>query len=1168
MNTGRIRSFAQEARRMLIAGVRQRMNFWGFDGTGTITDEPEIISGGIIHRGNIYDDSSTGAKWLNLKSAVERKGYENILEEAAYTWFNRIMALKILSECGYEEPFLDFVSENVHLPHIIQRARRGETPYLNDEEIARIKSFLNDHDRLAETFAILITGFCHNHPLISRVFGRIDDFTELLLPENILKENGFIYYLNTTDAISAEDYQKVELIGWLYQFYISEKKDRVFEGFKKNRKAGPNEIPAATQIFTPNWIVKYMVENSVGQTWLDHKPDSPLSQSMKYLVENPYKQRTGIINDVTELKLLDPACGSGHILVEGFDLFYEMYMEEYYTPKEAVTSILKCNLFGLDIDLRAAQLARFAVLLKAAIKYPDVLKSDILPKIYSMPDPVSIPEHDVRSFLGKEQSAHLKEMNLVLSLMQGAQLLGSVMVIEIPDDLKEYIEKQLSGKSSIPDKLIPFLDVVTVLNRKYQAVVTNPPYMGSGNMESELKEYVCQNYPFSKSDLFAVFMEVSLNLTLKNGRMGMINQQSWMFLSSYEKFRLKIIKNYCIESMLHLGPRTFDEISGEVVQSTSFTIYNSLPQNSNKGSYHNLTSFRSCSDKETGFLKRSNCYCEISQNSFLNITGCPFAYWVNENISKLFISHSKLKDIAEPKQGMATTNNDIFLKYWWEVEFNKIGFNYRNRIEAIEKKGKWIPYSKGGTFRKWYGNNLYVVNFENDGETVCQYIDNTPGVNVKSNGRVINRNYYYREALTWSLTSSNNFGVRYRPSGFIFDVNGMSVFPETKTLFFSLLSFFNSVVCTELLRILNPTLAFQKGDIEKLPIILVKSDRIEEITDKLIAISKCDWDSSELSWDFKRNDIWFYGRNLKDSFDKWCTHVRDLFLQTHSFEEEINAHYINLYGLKDQLASTVEFKNVTILQEELNFNKLTNNHAEPSLPIQRETIIEKVVSYSIGCLMGRFRLDCAGIQSKDKIPKSYCFSSHINSGNRGVIFEIDDDGLLPLMANRGLFSDDAFHRLKQLMVIVWGEETLTENLNFIQECLGITVEDYLVKFFWEDHCRRYNKRPIYWLFSSKNGAFQVLAYMHRMNKFSAQKVREKYLFRHIRYLQDEIATLKRKDLNKPEARRLDQMIKDLHECEEYNIILKNVADRQIEFDLDDGVILNYAKFGEVLAPIK
>lgn len=1169
-----LKTFAQQSRNLLMEGVAQKLLYWGFDEKGNVLEELRKISGGYLLRGEPYDDPHVPKLWEALKQAIQSKGVEVVIEEAAYTWFNRMMAIRILSKNGYDEPQLEYVDGMEHTPVMLQRARQGSYDFLTGDEQKRLQRILKDYTKDQEAFAQLLTGYCHQHHTLKRIFGRIDDYTELLLPDNMLQDGGFLHLLNTTDAITEEDYQGVELIGWLYQFYISEKKDEVFASFKKRKKAEAKDIPAATQIFTPNWIVKYMVENTAGKTWLDLNPDSPLKSKMKYLVENESDGETEpIISSVEELTLMDPASGSGHILVEGFDLLYQMYMEEYYPPEEAVESILKNNLFGLDLDERATQLATFAVLLKAAKVYPDVWNKDWLPNIYPMPEPVNFSQQELTDFLGEEGEEYLEELEDALRLMKQAKNLGSVMKFDLSKKARSFVKSRFEElKSSsfrefnieaVYQKITPYIQVLLLLTQKYTSVVANPPYMSSRTMNSELKDYLKSVYPFSKSDLFAVFMECGINLTTDNGLKGMINQHSWMFLTSYRKLRKYILDNYSILNMLHLGPRTFEELSGEVVQSTAFIIENGTK---NKiGTYYRLVDENSVKKKENSFLKRSNEYKNKSQEDFQKIPNKPIAYWASETVISLFEETAPITEFGKPMKGLFTGKNDRFLRHNWEVNEKKVFYDCSSHTESKKSELKWYPYQKGGGFRKWYGNNEYLINFQNDGEE----LKNFSGYGER------NPDYYFKPGLTWSSLSSGDIGFRKCSKGFLFDSKGPLFFIEDRNKENRLFCFLNSKVSNHFLSMISPTLDFNIKAVASLPFI-ESSVTVENLASENVNISKNDWDSRETSWDFDQSPM-LNGMtgSIKKAYRLLYNKVNEEFFQLHANEEKLNQIFIDIYGLKDELTPKVLLKDITILQEELDSKELEK--LEPvfreqgkeaiELPIDKSEIVSQFISYAVGLFMGRYRLDKPGLNIAHPDPTLEELAPYSYNGHT---VKIDDDAIIPLMGSGCNFPDDAVNRFNQLLDVIWGHDSRTENINFIQDSLNKDLEKFMVKGFYKYHCSMYQKKPIYWLFSSKKGAFQVLVYMHRMNEFTAEKIRANYLLEHIKYLRTEEAMLAKDEssLSSKEARQLEQIRKDIHECEEYDIKLKDIADRQIKFDLDDGVKENYKLFKGVVDKIK
>lgn len=1191
MNTSQLKTFAQKARNIIRDGVSRQLKYWGFDEMGNVECRPEKVEGGIVHREEIIDDPSVMKRWETLLHAVKHQGFDQVVEEAAYTWFNRMMAIRILSKNGYDIPQLEYGADGAQTPLILQRARRGQFAFLSKEEQTRLKGILPDYTKDTQAFAILLTGYCHSHTLLNSIFGRLDDYTELLLPVNMLSESGFIHFLNTTSAISDEDYHQVELIGWLYQFYISEKKDQVFAQFKKNQKAEAKDIPAATQIFTPNWIVKYMVENTVGRIWLDKHPDSPIRTTMKYLVESPEPAQIpvsplggteGGLGGIEHLKLLDPAAGSGHILVEGFELLFQMYLEEDYMTEEAVESILKNNLFGLDIDLRAAQLARFAILMKAASKYPEILQKNILPKVFAMPAPANFSRQEILDFLGSEGRPYEEKLSEALQLMQQSQNLGSVMKFDFSAEERIFIVARLENLKSkafrnnleevLLQKIAPFIEVLAILTNRYETIAANPPYLNQKNYNLSLREYLIAEYPLSKSDLFAVFMEVCLNLNFSKGKMGMINQNAWMFLSSYEKLRIALLDNYLLDNMIHLGTRSFDEMKGEKVQTTAFIFSKESPINK-KSICYRLVEGKNVNIKHDLFLKRQNEY-QISQLDFKQIPGNPFTYWANKNDFSLF-EESILLNLCPVRKGIDTGKNDLFLRNWQEVNYND--------FSNIDKDRKWFIYIKGGSFKKWYGNLDLIVNWENNGEQIKNFKGST----------IRNLNFLKKEAITWSLTGSK-FSPRYIPTNCIFDNNGSSVFPKKEQLF-SILALLISSISNKSLSLINPTLAFQVGDISRIPIKNFGAFENHNLVIQSIKISKNDNDKCETSWDFKHSPLINETQSLQQVFQKWQNEVTTDFYQLHANEEELNHIFIDIYSLNEELNPLVQLKDVTILQEELDIKSLEKTERElrkkrqwklvedkwqlfddeslelPLLPIKKDVVMKQLISYAIGCMMGRYRLDQPGLHIAHPNPTVEEVCTYTYNGYK---FEIDDDGIIPLMGSNCTFADDAVNRFNYFLEIVWGAETLTQNKNFLVDCLNQKtenqeIEKYLVKDFWSDHCRTYKKKPIYWLFASEKGAFQVLTYMHRMNRFTAEKIRSKYLLKHLQYLQQEIGLLENMSgLSRDEQKRQDTLRTQYDECVRYELLLKDCADRQIEFDLDDGVTVNHELFKGVVATIK
>ena len=1161
MNT---KIFAQESRNLLMDGVAKKLLYWGFDTKGNVLEQPNKLSGGYTFRGEVFDDANVPQLWESLKQAVQHKGIEVVVEEAAYTWFNRMMALRIMEKNGYEQPQLENVAGMEHTPVILQKARQGQYAFLSATEQTRLQKIIGDYTKDQEAFALLLVGYCHNHKTLNRVFGKIDDYTELLLPDNMLQDAGFLHLLNTTDAISDADYQEVELIGWLYQFYISEKKDEVFASFKKNKKAEAKDIPAATQIFTPNWIVKYMVENTAGKIWLDKHPNSSLKSQMKYLVENDSDGKTeAIINNVEELTLIDPAAGSGHILVEGFELLYQIYMEEYYTPEEAVESILTNNLYGLDIDDRAAQLATFAILLKAAKVYPDVWQKDWLPNVYAMPEAQDFSMQEVKDFLGAEGTDYADELEAALRLMKQAKNLGSVMKLKLSEEGRSYIEQRYTeleqteyrnfNIEAIYQNLKSYIPVLLILTKKYSSVVANPPYMGQKNMNAALKNYVNLHYPLSKSDLFAVFMESTLAMNAQNGLMGMINQHSWMFIGSYEKLRVELISKNSLLNCLHLGTGVFDEINGEVVQSSAF-IFKKLKLKENIPVFYRLL-YGNSKEKENLFLEGIGNETWTS-DELLNLPNSILAYWISNVTYKHLINNKPESDFTSCT-GLQTGDNKRFVRKWYEIHTSDF-----NLLNGISDDSLWYALNYGGERRKWYGNFDSVINWYNNGEEIRNHNSST----------IRNKDFYFKQGITWTTITSKGFSARYLPEEFIFDQSGDSLFTDNINYVLGIL---NSKVSNIFIDVIAPTLNIRAGNLKYYPIVNGINNDYNDLVDNCISIAKKDWNSKETSWHFEQSPLLNETNALEGAVQNWQEQVTQDFFQLHTNEEELNRIFIDIYGLQEELTPEVALKDITILQEELSKNDLealeetfrANGTNNIELPIDKGEVISQFISYAIGLFMGRYRLDKPGLNIAHPNPTSEELESY--AYNNGKV-TIDEDAILPLMGKNCQFPDDALQQFQQLLDTIWGHETRTENINFIQEGLDKDLEKFLVKDFYKYHCKMYKKKPIYWLFASPKGAFQVLVYMHRMNAFTVEKIRANYLLEHIKNIRTEIMVLEgnASNLNTQEAKTLDRLRGDLIECEAYDMELKNVADQQISFDLDDGVKENYKLFDSVVAKIK
>lgn len=1166
METNKLKRFATEARNILMQGVAHRFTALGFQPDGTPVEEPQLLGGGATFMGDTVTEDFYH-KWQSLAAAIRRHGLKDVAEEAAYTWFNRLMAIRIMTKNGLIPPVLQYESPGVYVPLIVSEARQGRLPQMNEEERSRLMPLLDDDSRTAEQFSLLIVAFCHATPILHRCFGHIADYTELLLPANILTEGGFVDLINHTDFIADEDYLSSELIGWLYQFYIAERKDEVFAA---KGKFTASEIPAATQIFTPGWIVKYMVQNTVGRIYLDNNPyETEVAQDWKYLVdpsEPTPDDRSLRYDDLTDLRLADLACGSGHILGEMFDMLYTLYINEGYSRREAIEHIFHRNLTGIDIDTRAKQLAQFALLLKACQRDASFADCHCMPRVLDMPQPYPDKEHLTRAladYIMTDNGEAIAELADAVCLMDEADNLGSIMKFGLSERTRnilavrteEYEQQTMPGESV--SGLLPYMRIILALTERYHALVMNPPYMGSGNMNAALSNYVKKNYEAGKADLFAVFMQVAEERLAKNGKYGMINMQSWMFLSSFEKLRTHLLETLQIDSMLHLGPRTFDELSGEVVQNTAFVVTKHTPYTT--GTYFRLVDGKNCGDKERMFLAGENGYPHVSQQNFEKIPGCPIGYWVSEKIFARFAGNLALSAVCKPTQGLATADNARFLRYWHEVNLEKIGFGMGSAEEAKESGKKWFPTTKGGAFRRWYGNMVYLVNWENDGEELTNF-----------NGSVIRNKwrYFTKVGSTWSTISSGKPSFRYFDKSWLFETKGSVCFPENEIDNNIILGYLNSHLAYCFLQTLAPTLDYHEGPMGRIPYIQIQNSEIDSLVSQNISISKSDWDAHETSWDFQENELVRLSKEqgegshrLSDLMDAYREHWTEQFLQLHANEEELNRQFIEIYGLEDELTPDVPPEEITILQQ----GEISIENEQ--IVWHDDVIVKQLISYAVGCMLGRYCLDKLGLHIAYPEPTAEEIAAYTFNGKQ---WSIDEDGILPLMPSDTDFADNATVMFKRWLVVAFGEDTLVDNLNCVEAALGKSLDDYFVKDFWKDHKKMYQNRPIYWLFSSKKGAFQCLAYMHRMNAYTAERIRTKYLLSHIEWLVQQQTEMEANaaNLNARERKRLDSITRQIAECREYHDRLHTVADEQIAFDLDDGVVVNYAKFGDVLAKLK
>lgn len=1183
MNTAKLKKFATEARTNLMDGVRLKLRRLGFDEHGHAVKTPELISGGTIWNGEEYPEAFH-AQWTVLCDMLLKRGVREVVETAAYIWFNRMVAIRILAKNNLCETIL-INDEMTGMPRLLAEARMGRVPEMTDQQHRRFEWLMNDDNRTADQFSVLLTAWCHANPLINSCFGSIDDFVEILLPDNILKDNGFLALLNHTEFITDEDFKSAELIGWLYQFYISDRKDEVFA---KKGKVEAEEIPAATQIFTPNWIVKYMVQNTIIP-----QVDAPeeVVAECKYLVKTDDSHSRKV--ELEDLKVADFACGSGHILNECFDLLYDLYKAEAYSRREAIESVFTKNLLGLDIDLRAKQLATFALLLKACQR-----DAHCMPRVLTVPGLTAILKtskyEDEDGGHGKHikhvffqdsvTDAVAKEMEAVFTLLKDADSMGSIIKFNLSASalraIKETTEywqsKDPANRPEFVNDLLPAIDFIMALTDYYDAIIMNPPYMPTSRVDV-LKDYAVKNYPDSKADLFSVFMDVCIDRLKDEGKYGMINMQSWMFLSSFEALRNKIIEEQHIDSLLHFGPRTFDELSGEVVQNAAFVIAKEKPEST--GIYYRLIDGNTCSAKQEMFLSCENRYVVADQMQFEAIPGYAIGYWLSTNTIELF-SNPKISEVADVCVGIQTGDNEKYIRYWYEIPSAKMLIGCLSAEQSLKSSLKWYPYNKGGNGFKWYGGNYLVVNWFHNGENIKNEL-----------GSVLrNQNYHFKTCLTFPRIGSGILMVRLSPAGALFDINGPTIHSKINKNY--LLGYLNSKVLNNFLAILCPTLTFQVGDVGRAPCKGTENISIEKLVKDNISISKQDWDAHETSWDFQVNPLVSSiddngRRTLENSVAVFASTWMDKFSKLHANEEEINRQFIEIYGLQDELKPDVPYDEITILQQgeikdvqEVEYQMQNDKDGwweEPGIWIDfnHDVLIKQLISYIVGVWMGRYRLDNPGLHIAYPNPTEaelaeYSFSI---TGNQSL--KIDVDGIIPVLPADAPFFDNLRNYVVEFVRKVWGEDSLTENINFMEKCLGKSLDDFLMKDFWKYHKKMYQNRPIYWEFASKKGAFRSLVYAHRMDRYTVEVLRSKYLLPYIGYIERKIAALelRQNELTTSERRDLDNLRnKTLPELREYHDRVEKVAAetaaRSTVFDLDDGIIHNHALFGDIVTKLK
>lgn len=1160
MNKAAIQRFAIQARTDLIDQVSQRAYQYGITKDGYGEANAVTVGGRALNT-----DEQRQRK--ELVEQIRQKGYTQVMEEVAYTWFNRFIALRFMEVNNYLPSHIRIFSDSTGAfkPEILNDALHLDMPGLNMDKVAEYI----EKNQTEDLYRYLLLTQCNAlNDALPQMFEKLGGFSELLLPNNILKQDSVLGRMVTD--IPEEDWtDQVQIIGWLYQFYNTELKSEVFG---KTGKIAKTEIPAATQLFTPDWIVRYMVENSLGRLWLEGHPDAELKTEWKYYLDEA-KQETDVQAQLEivhaeyreikpqDIKIIDPCMGSGHILVYAFDVLVQIYQKYGISERDAAQNILEHNIYGLDIDDRAAQLAYFAVMMKARQYDRRFFSRGIQPHVYSIVESNGLDNSTIEYFTNSNPKLK-KDFGKLLDELRDAKEYGSILNISQVDFAALYtrmneVSHEISMFREIAlNNILPLIQAAEVMAQKYEVVVTNPPYLPVASTSPKLYEYVKKNYFDSKTDLFATFIEKCRALLKKNGFQAMITMHAWMFLSSYERLREKILATDIV-NMAHLGARAFEEIGGEVVQTTSFVIRkSSTPKYI--ASFCRLTDVLSAKGKEEEYLAKNRIFYS-SKDSFQNIPGSPVAYWVSKAVYHAYKAYPSLGSLAAPRKGNSTSDNNRFLRLWFEVDNHKMNLGCKDIVREDTITKRWFPYNKGGGYRKWYGFNEYLID----------WYDDAAAIRAIKTAVIANYQYFMRPGLTWSTLASNDFSIRWFDEGFIFDNGGCCIFElgDKRPYICALL---NSSVFKYIFGQLNPTLNFQSGEVAKFPVIFSDNSTVETLALNNVSISKNEYDDFETSWNFVRHPLTPHdcaGQERASShptthkreyggvawfFDKWKQECEDHFAQLKENEEKINRIFIDIYGLQDELTPEVEDRDVTIRKADLGRD------------------IRSLISYAVGCMFGRYSLDVDGL----------AYAGGEWDASKYSTYPPDKDNIIPI-CDDDYFDDDITGRFVKWVETVYGSETLEENLKFIADALGgkgtprEVIRSYFINDFYADHLKIYQKRPIYWLFDSgKKNGFKALIYMHRYQSDLLARMRTDYVHEqqeryrtqlmHIADAIDHASASERVKLTKQQKKLQEQSL----EIQKYEEKIHHLADQNIQIDLDDGVNHNYELFADVLAKRK
>lgn len=1234
----RLKRFAQDARRYLIDQVNTKLSeVLAPDSDAATYEKTKPLYNALLKE--VLGVSGLG---VSSEAILKPNTYHltPIAERVAYTWFNRLTALRYMDMKHFNPVGIISPQSGDTLPQILTEAKLGviDSSLIDPSDRDRVLGLLSGTiastyhkgDAQSEAYRVLLLSACNQiGKSLPFLFKPIKDWMELLLPDDLLGEHGILAMIR--EVMTKESCQDVEVIGWLYQYYISEKKDEVFANVKKGKKVQSHEIPAVTQLFTPHWIVKYMVQNSLGRLWLDSHPKSSLKDKMEYFVaqdsdpaEPPILQeRHPALRSPEEIKFCDPCCGSGHVLTYAFDLLYDIYSEEGYDPIDIPRLIIAKNLYGIEIDERASELAAFALSMKAREKDRQWFSRGIDPQICRLEN-ISFTNDEIEPYLDKcGRDIFTLNFERMLSQFEHADTYGS-LIVPFEQDI-EGIRELLNAKDFSGDvflapthnKVLKLIDQADYLSTKYQVVVTNPPYMGKG-MSDQLSKYLNENYKDVKSDLFAAFVFRCSVLAMENALIGIMSPNVWMYLSSYEKLRKWMIKNKSLTNLVELPLSGF---TGATVQICAYNFIN-YPNKDQFGVFVRLVGLKGADEEMSSYtgqaIANPDCgwffHCKTSD--FNKIPGAPIAYWLSHRVIDVFNDYSPFEEIARPRQGMATSDVNRFIRFWYEVKTESTGFGMYSREQALISKKTWFPHNKGGENRRWYGNNLYLVNWFNDGEEVLAFAAELYGSPTRT---IKNISYYFRKSVTWAMIGTASFSARYSPGGFLFDVAGPSAFPE-EGLFGRVCGFLNSYVAFLLIKAMNPTLNYNSGDIGRLPFnptIIEKSMSAESVFPDLVKISQKDWDSYETSWDFQQLPLLgvrCQGLGVREAYAKLREQWIESTLKMQELEEENNRIFIEAYGLEDELSPEVPLKEITLtcnpyyrygVDEVLGVSELGVRKFPLNAELEKRLLadtMKELISYAVGCMFGRYSLDKPGLilanqgeTLDDYVVKVLGVSGldvrgqglgvrdsgsgeaalKPNTQNLKPSFMPDKDNVIPILDGEW-FIDDIVSRFTDFLKVAFGTEKYSENISFIEEALGKDLRTYFMKDFYNDHVKRYKKRPIYWLFSSPKGSFNALIYMHRYTPDTVSIMLNSYLREYIHKLRAKVTQLehqlgsgslseREKMLTRKEIERLKDIISEL-EAWESKVILP-LAEKRLEIDLDDGVKVNYVKFSGAVRSI-